>query len=341
MIFRSPGRESSTPLLFTINCLGPSQWPADHSMSGYGGHEILQESAPSTRLATKKLAISTPTTKNDKSSQRVSPGSARSLLLTLLGEFVLPRGRPVWTSTLVYVLVGVGIAEKAARQAISRAASAGWIQSHPVGRQTCWTLSDHGRSVINEGAERVRSMSRRSTSWDGRWLVLVTTFPETLRAQRMKLYRALNWVGFGNPTPSLWINPHPDREDEARQVLLKLKLSRYTFAFVGPSLQIGLTDRQIVKESWDLDKVSRHYDGLIKHFTKLRPQSGDSVLFTHVQLVNEWQTIPFIDPGLPAELLPPLWGGLKAAARLESIREQWRVAAHNRWDEVAGVVPSL
>ncbi|MDN5856618.1 MAG: PaaX family transcriptional regulator, partial [Actinomycetia bacterium] len=56
----------------------------------------------------------------------VSAGSARSLLLTVLGELVLPAGEPVWTSSLLYVLKGVGVEEQTARQAIARGAAAGW-----------------------------------------------------------------------------------------------------------------------------------------------------------------------------------------------------------------------
>lgn len=276
-----------------------------------------------------------------QTAQRVSPGSARSLLLTLLGEFVMARERPVWTSTLVYVLVGLGIAEKAARQAIARAAASGWIASNPVGRRTCWTLTERGRKVILEGAERVHSMGQRRASWDGRWLVLAIHLPQSQRSQRLKLARALTWVGFGNPAPFLWITPHAGRADEARQVIQQMRLEACSRAFVGPSVQLGQSDHQLVHESWDLDQVQQHHDALIKRFTKLRPQSGDSMLFAHAQLVNAWQTMPFVDPGLPIELLPPGWDGHKAASRLEQIREQWREAAHLRWDEVAGVLPSV
>ena len=40
---------------------------------------------------------------------QVSTGSARSLLLTILGEFVMPNTNSVWTASLLYVLTGLGI----------------------------------------------------------------------------------------------------------------------------------------------------------------------------------------------------------------------------------------
>ena len=53
----------------------------------------------------------------------LSAGSARSVLVTELGELGWPENRPVWTSALLYVLRGLGIEEQTARQAIARGAA--------------------------------------------------------------------------------------------------------------------------------------------------------------------------------------------------------------------------
>ena len=50
--------------------------------------------------------------------------SARGLLLTVLGEFVLPAGGSAWTSAFIDVLGRLGVEEKAARQALMRTAAA-------------------------------------------------------------------------------------------------------------------------------------------------------------------------------------------------------------------------
>ncbi len=274
----------------------------------------------------------------DGAARRMSSGSARSLLLTLLGEFVRPGERAVWTATLVHAMSGIGIAQKSARQAIARVGASGWLDAHRIGRETCWSLTERGRHVIDDGAQRVQSMGRNAP-WDGRWLVVAISLPDSHRPERIKLYRALSWAGFGNPMPGIWVNPHTGREDETRRVIEQLDLTAFTCAFAGSSLNFGLTDRQLVDKSWDLESVAAHYDLLLDQFGKLRPRSAESVLLTHVKLVNAWQRMPFIDPGLPAALLPPRWRGREVAARLESLREQWSVAAHARWSELAGVVP--
>ena len=41
--------------------------------------------------------------------RELGSASAASLLLTILGEFVLPAGEPVWTSALVRLLGELGV----------------------------------------------------------------------------------------------------------------------------------------------------------------------------------------------------------------------------------------
>jgi phenylacetic acid degradation operon negative regulatory protein len=71
-------------------------------------------------------------------------GSARSLLLTILGEFVLPADEPPWTSALLHVAWGLGLEEKSARQALARLAAGGWITAHRAGRRVRWALTPPG-----------------------------------------------------------------------------------------------------------------------------------------------------------------------------------------------------
>ncbi|QTO23429.1 PaaX family transcriptional regulator [Burkholderia seminalis] len=269
---------------------------------------------------------------------RVSPGSARSLLLTLLGEFVIRSSGPVWTATLLHVLEGVGIAEKAARQALMRAATAGWIESVRDGRRASWTLTERGRDLIAAGMLRVKSLA--GEEWNGQWLILHLSLPETHRAMRVKAYRALSWLGFGNPSPALWVNPHVDRQAETKAVIADLGLSDVAFGFVGKSFDLGVSDVELTTRAWNLDAVSAHYRELATNFQKMRPRSDDAVLFAHVQLVNQLQRLPYVDPGLPDALLPAGWQGRHDGAKLGAIRQRWHDAAHERWTALTGTIPA-
>ena len=71
----------------------------------------------------------------------VGAPAARSLLLTILGEYVLPLGEAVWQETLVGALVSVGYTQQAARQALARSVRDGWIETSRHGRRARVSLS--------------------------------------------------------------------------------------------------------------------------------------------------------------------------------------------------------
>jgi phenylacetic acid degradation operon negative regulatory protein len=62
-------------------------------------------------------------------------GSARGLLFTVLGEFVLPTGGAAPTSAFIEVLSRLGVEEKAARQALTRSGADGLLVSERQGRR--------------------------------------------------------------------------------------------------------------------------------------------------------------------------------------------------------------
>jgi len=156
--------------------------------------------------------------------REVGGGSARSLLMTILGEFVLPAARPVWTGTLVDVLAMLDVEEKSAWQALARTTGEGWLSSDRVGRRVRWHLTAPGRRLLVEGTERIYSFGSDDHDWDGRWLVLLISVPESLRDLRHTLHTRMSWAGFGTPTPGVWISPRTDAEADVRQVLADLAL---------------------------------------------------------------------------------------------------------------------
>ncbi|MGH3714895.1 MAG: PaaX family transcriptional regulator [Micromonosporaceae bacterium] len=264
----------------------------------------------------------------------VSAASARSLLLTVLGEFVLPSGRAVWTSTLLHVLGGLGVEEKSARQAIARTGADGWIRSERDGRRVRWALTPPGRRLLTEGTERIYSHGAQQPPWDGRWLIVMTSVPETQRKLRHQLHTRLAWAGFGNPSAGMWVTPHPEREAEVKQIIQDLGLDSTALSFTGPFAGIG-SERGLVERAWDLDDIAAHYEAFLDAFSGIRPEPGDATLFAQVWLVHEWRRFPFLDPQLPEELLPPRWTGHRARKLFDKQHAAWQDAARRRWAELA------
>jgi phenylacetic acid degradation operon negative regulatory protein len=266
--------------------------------------------------------------------QQTGTRSARSLLLTVFGEYVLPGGEPVWTSTLLHVAGGLGTEEKAARQALNRLAADGWIVAERDGRRVRWALTAHGRTLLSEGAERIYSFGRERDSWAGRWLVLLVSVPESQRDLRHRLRNGLTWAGLGSPAPGVWVSPHPAREAEAKQVVEGLGLEPAVFSFCGPFAGVG-SERSMVEQAWHLGELAEAYEEFVRRFAGLRPDSPDQTLFAQIRLVDEWRRFPRLDPQLPMELLPPHWIGLRAANVFDDLHGQWHGGAQTRWEQLA------
>jgi phenylacetic acid degradation operon negative regulatory protein len=264
----------------------------------------------------------------------IGAASARSMLLTILGELVLPSGRPAWTSAIVQTMAGLGVEEKAARQALARTAADSLIVALKHGRQVQWDLTAPGRRLLTDGAERIYSFAAEGTTWDGRWLILTITVPETQRQLRRQLRTRLSWAGFGSPMPSVWVTTDTAREAEAKQILNELGLASAAYSFTGPFSGIG-SARTLVDQAWNLDAVAERYEEFIVEFAGARPKAGEETVLTQIRLVHEWRRFPFLDPQLPAELLPPHWIGKRAAAVFAELHARWHKPAQQHWQQVA------
>jgi len=264
--------------------------------------------------------------------------SARSLLLTVLGEFVLPRGEPVWTQALIDALGGLGVESKSARQALARTAAEGLLASDRAGRRVRWSLTESGRRLLSEGAARIYGFGAAAPPWDGRWLVLLVSVPESRRQLRHRLRTRLAWTGLGSPSPGVWLSPDPGKQPEVSRVIADLGLSGVTSSFVGPFGAIG-EQRELVAQAWDLAGVETAYEEFVATFADAEPAAPADVLAHQIHVVHAWRRFPFLDPKLPAELLPRQWLGARAARLFETLHERWETPAREEWKRLATGLP--
>ncbi|RZT85202.1 PaaX family transcriptional regulator [Pseudonocardia sediminis] len=262
--------------------------------------------------------------------------SARSLLLTVLGEFVLPEREPVWTQVLLDVLGDLGVEPKSARQALARTAAEGLLDSDRSGRRVRWSLTARGRRLLSEGAARIYGFGTPAPEWDGRWLVLLASVPESRRQLRHRLRTRLAWAGLGSPAPGVWVSPDPAKETEVTRVLDDLDLGGVTSSFVGHFGAIGRPS-DVVAQAWDLDRVEHAYEEFLAGFTPYAdaPPPAD-VLTRQVLLVHAWRRFPFLDPELPSALLPDHWAGTRAATLFAALHARWDEPARTCWHDLVG-----
>jgi len=265
--------------------------------------------------------------------REVGEASARSLLMTVLGEYVLPRGEPVWTAALVRALGLLRVTEKSARQALSRSAAEGWVSPTRHGRRVRWDLTEPGRTLLTDGARRIYSFGRTGPGWDGRWLLVLVSVPDSKRDLRHQLRTRLAWAGFGALSAGVWVCPDVAREAEAREIVARLGLADAALSFVGDYGAVGAQE-SLLRQAWDLDTVGRRYQQFIDSFADLRPETGDELLAAQTRLVHAWRRFPFLDPQLPAGLLPGHWPGTTAARLFHARHDAWQAGARQRWAEL-------
>src|SRR5260370_41093494 len=217
--------------------------------------------------------------------------SARSLLMTVLGEFVLPRGGRVWTQTLVSTLALFGIEHKSARQALARIAAEGWLASERGSRQVRWPLTPPGQRLLSQGAERIYSFGRDEVEWDGRWLMLLVSVPESQRDLRHRVRTQVNWAGFGSPAAGVWVSPHASQQAEGQRILADAGVTSAAMSFVASYGHIGSQD-VLVARSWDLAALEQRYEDFIDEFTGPDPATGEAALQAQTRLLHERQRVP-------------------------------------------------
>jgi phenylacetic acid degradation operon negative regulatory protein len=261
---------------------------------------------------------------NDQLRRRsVGAPAARSMLLTTLGEYVLPLRRPVWQETLIEALGALGYKVHAARQALARSVAAGWLETQRRGRRSLVSLTEESVQMLETGARRIYSFGE-PWEWDGRWLLVVLRVPEERRDVRHQVRTRLAWAGFGSLGGGLWITPHVERERELTDVdsLAELLSFQASLGTLGDPANVPA-------EAWDLEAVAAAYRDFVARFGRLRPKTPEAVFRAQTQLVHEWRKFPFLDPDLPEAMLPVGWPRAQALVVFRERHESWHAPAQD------------
>lgn len=255
------------------------------------------------------------------------------MLLTLLGELVLPDDGMAWTSAIVTVFERLGVAEKATRQALMRTSNAGWLEPQKYGRRTRWRLTQSARKLLTDGAERIYSFGP-AREWDGRWVLVQVRIPESDRRARHVVRTRLTWAGFGSLGAGLWISPHLVRQKEAERVLREAAVADTAQVFVAR--RTGMTQTTaMVAQAWDLPAIEAQYEKFTAEFGAHAPECD--VLVRQLELVHAWRKFPALDPALPRELLPAGWTGAMAARLFADRHEEWLDGSRREWKRLNNV----
>jgi len=247
----------------------------------------------------------------------------RHLIVTVYGLYARSGGGWLSVAALIRLLAELGVDEPAVRSAISRLKRRGILEARRQEGAAGYQLSGEALAILREGDARIFRRQRAALA-DG-WLLAVFSVPEAERHRRHVLRSELTRLGFGMVAPGVWIVPaHPD--DATAETLRRLGLDAYADLFHADHLAFGDPAGKI-RRWWDLDDLEHRYEAFIRAYepslARLKrsgPRSGEEAFAHYVRVLTDWRQLPYLDPGLPAELLPAGWIGLRAAEEFFTLR---------------------
>jgi phenylacetic acid degradation operon negative regulatory protein len=248
--------------------------------------------------------------------RRQRPLRGGSLIVTVFGDSIMPRGGAVALGSLIDLARPFGLNERLVRTAATRLAKDGWLEGHRAGKRSEYRLSHGGRERFAEATKRI--YSQPDGAWSGRWTVIV--LPPMRAAERKEIREELTWRGFGELSTQVFAHPELDSPS------LKLPdgpAGRLAKVIVfDASLADDDSPQRLVDLGWDLEELGLRYQRFVKRFERVlaalrddRNLDDDQACFiVRTLLIHEYRRLHLRDPLLPPRLLRADWPGVRAAA---------------------------
>ncbi|GGN75216.1 PaaX family transcriptional regulator [Actinoplanes lobatus] len=234
------------------------------------------------------------------------PSNPQTLMLMLLGDFVLDRDVCVFSGSVIDVLDRLGISSHATRSTLTRMVNRGLLRRQRDGRKMYFGLTPRAAEILRDGRARIWETGAVNDRWDGTWTLLCFSLPESWQRQRHDLRSQLAWSGFGPLQGGLWIAPGVV---PAQDIVDGLGLSAHARVFHARAAD--LTDiGQMVSDAYDLAGLAARYQEFLDRWEGPAPYSDP--LAARLSLIAEWLGAIRRDPRLPVEHLPVGWPAVRA-----------------------------
>lgn len=267
--------------------------------------------------------------------RRQRPLRGGSLIITIFGDAITPRGGAVTLGSLIALAQPFGLTERLVRTSVARLANEDWLVARREGRLSEYRLSAHGRSSFADATRRIYAAT--PPPWNGSWTLVL--LPPAKAALRDRLRQELEWLGFGQPTPGVFAHPARSAND-AREQLAGLNGAAQAIVLEARN-DSRESDRQFAGAGWDLGDLAVRYRRLVGMFEPIKgalngsiEPSPDTAFIIRTLLVHEYRKIHLRDPMLPPSLLPPDWIGATAYALCRELYGELFSAAEEHLSEV-------
>lgn len=236
---------------------------------------------------------------------------AGSLITTVFGDAIAPRGGTVWLGSLISAMAEFGISERLVRTSVFRLAKDGWLKSQQLGRRSYYSLTDEGRERFEQATHRI--YGEPLDHWDGQWCLLLLSALDT--ATKDVVRKECGWLGFGALSANVLAHPAPDLA-ELDVTMRRLNVDDMLVVMRGQTVRSEGAMRKLARDSWNLDDIDERYRDFVERFRPAHKALGKSgklapnqAFIIRTLLIQEYRKIQLRDPWLPADLLPAGWHG--------------------------------
>lgn len=260
-----------------------------------------------------KSTVATTTQSLLRRFQSQRPIRGGSLLVTIFGDAVAPRGGVVTLGSLIQLAAPFGLTERLVRTSVARLAQDGWLVARRDGRLSEYRLAPRGQQRFAEATQRI--YSKGPVDWDGHWSLLI--LPPNGNKRRENLRDSLRWLGFGQVSPGVFAHPNGNLQ-QTRKWLQSLDVGKDALLLESSSDDVGI-DQAVVAAGWDLGDLARRYKRFADAFSSVETAlasretvTPEAAFVIRTLLIHEYRKIHLQDPLLPPALLPGDWVGSTA-----------------------------
>lgn len=269
--------------------------------------------------------------------------SARSVLVTLLGDSIAPLGGSLWLGDLFELAARFGYNDRLVRTTMFRLASEGWVASERVGRRSRYSLTEFAAEEFLNADRRIYRPAMPDDNWSGRWVTVLTQAGTIDPADRERIVDHLRWRGFAEIGRGVWALPSAEVAADAAEVT---QLFKRLALPVDPPVAVAeftnldtLVTAGVVADSFDLETTEANYRRLLDNHRWLTTAAADELaaadaLALRTMLVHDLRRARLNDPDLPSAILPARWIGREAT---EMAGEAYRRISPAAWTEIERV----
>ena len=268
---------------------------------------------------------------------------AGSLITTVFGDSILPRGGRVSLGSMIQLLQPLGVNERLVRTAVYRLVKEEWLDSEAFGRKTDYMLTPSGRSRFDEASRQIYAAD--IPGWDRRWRLIVVVGELDLRL-RERLRKALYWHGFGETSTGNFVHPTADLEKVMESIgsegLYDVLAQLMSMVAVNSRATRCATDIDMVQKAWNLDGLALSYEGFLHKYEPISDAlvacgqeyvSEENAFLVRTLLIHDVRKLLLRDPQLPESLLPATWPGNRARHLCRDLYRRLLLLSERHLDE--------